>query len=316
MAGWILALLEWTALLLAAWALADAWRRGGERVVELLAGAVFGLLVEQLAILLGQMTGAPTTYRYGAFFWMLTPDVPLAVAAGWGALLYSAIKYSDGLGIPIWVRPWVDGLYVMMIDLTMDVVAVHLGLWHWNLPPERQWFGVPYANYAGWLLVGAIFSGAVRLVRALVPVRPAGRPAAGRWALRTGCLTCGVVAGAWSTVWVLARLFDGTDRDLWPAGLLALLAVGMLLYGLRWRRTATVAQVRAARSLAGSSGPWPDPALAQPPVWHAVYLAAALLSGVFAGRMALLFLTGVLAAVGTLLVAGLAPGLPSDGVAE
>lgn len=299
MGEWALPLLEVTSLSLVAWCLADAWRRGWRPVLELAAGALFGLVVEQMAIWAGAGQGRPDAYRYGAFAWMATADVPLVIAASWGALLYAAMKFSDSLGIPCWLRPAADGLYALMLDLTMDVVAVHLGLWQWATPPGAQWFGVPYSNFGGWLLLAALFSSGVRCARAV---------ARGRGGLVYAALLLTVLAAlAPGVLHLLGRLFTGSEQDAWPAGLLALLAAAQLAGALLWRRRAAPADLEAALADAPPPPRWWDPALGLPVVWHLSYLGAAALTGVFADKLAILFLTGTMAAAGTLLAVGIMP---------
>lgn len=289
---WAIPFVEVTSGLLLLWCVSDAWRRGSRFLLELMAGAFFGLAVEQLIILLAGGAGRPDAYGYGPFVWMATADVPLAVATSWGALLYAAMKYSDNLSIPAWMRPAADGLYALMLDLTMDVVAVRLGLWHWATPPEAQWFGVPYSNFGGWLLLAVLFSAGVRTARALAGRRPL--------LLYAGALSAALAAATLTMMVTGGRLFSGTEQDAWTVGLLACLAAGILAAGILSRKQDP--------SPAGPATPpgWMDPAVALPACWHLSYLGMALLTGIFADRLALLFLTGVMAAAGTLLAIGLA----------
>ncbi len=300
MSPWARPLLEFTSLLLVAWCAADAARRGPRPVLELTAGGLLGLAVEQAAIWGSRSAGRPDAYQYGPFAWMITPDVPLTVMLSWGALLYAAMKYSDSLGIPRWLRPAADGLYALALDLSMDVVAVNLGLWHWATPPHAQWFGVPYSNFGGWLLLAALFSLGVRGVRRLAgPQAP--WPA---YAARLGGLVVGLAV---LTTRLFSRLFTGTEGDVWVVGLLALLAAALVTGGLLWRRRTAPAALQAALADAPPPSPGWDPALGLPLGWHISYLGLAALTGIFAQRLIILFLTGVLAAAGVLLVAGLAP---------
>lgn len=292
MQTWAIPFLEVTSVLLLLWCVADAWRRGSRFVLELAGGALFGLAVEQLVIWLAGASGRPDAYGYGPFAWMATADVPLAVATSWGALLYAAMKYSDRLGLPVWMRPAADGLYALMLDLTMDVVAVRLGLWHWATPPEAQWFGVPYSNFGGWLLLAVLFSAGVRAARALAGRLPV--------LLYAGALVLSLAAATAAMMATGVRLFSGTEQDAWSVGLLACMAAGILAAGLLGR-------AKSPAQLNSLTPPgWLDPAVGLPIFWHLSYLGIALLTGVFANQMALLFLTGVMAAAGTLLAIGLA----------
>lgn len=299
MTEWAPRLLEVTSFGLVAWCLADAWRRGPQYMAELLAGALFGLCIEQAIISRGGALGRPDVYRYGAFTWLATPDVPLVVVACWGALLYAGMKYSDSLGIPASLRPAVDGLYALVLDLTMDPVAIRLGLWQWQTPAGSQWQGVPFSNFGGWLVLAAIFSAAVRAVRALTAAWP--------WPARVTALPVLVGPLVLATLAVFGHLFTGGEADAWTTGLLALLAAALLARGLLWRRQATPVQLRAALAGASPPLPWFDPAVGLPVCWHLSFLGAAALTGIFADQPAALFLTGALASAGTLLAIGLLP---------
>lgn len=233
---------------------------------------------------------------------MATPDVPWVIVGAWGALLYAAMAYSDSLAIPRWMRPAADGLYALMLDLTMDLVAVRLGLWTWETPADAQWFGIPYSNFGGWLVLAVLFSAGVRAVRAVAGSR--GLLAHAAW------LVALLAVLPLATMTLLGRLFTGTERDVWPMGLMALMAVVVLIGGLIWRRQATPAALQDALAEAPPPAGWVNPAVGLPPVWHLSYLGIGILTGVLTGS-ALLFLTGAMAAIGTLLVLGLAPLCPA-----
>lgn len=70
-------------------------------------------------------------------------DVPLCIGVAWGCILYSAMQFSDGSGLPYWTCPVLDGLLALNIDLALDAVAIRLGFWDWDQGIEFQYFGVP-----------------------------------------------------------------------------------------------------------------------------------------------------------------------------
>ena len=59
------------------------------RLVELFTLVVYGLLLEELTILFFR------EYAYGDGFLIMIRDVPLSVALGWAAIIYSAMETSD-----------------------------------------------------------------------------------------------------------------------------------------------------------------------------------------------------------------------------
>ncbi len=94
------------------------------RLIELGIGVLYGLTLETLTIMQLHV------YQYGRFLIMLGP-VPLAVAVGWGIILYSAMAFAESLAFPFWAAPALVGLLGLNIDLTMDAVAIRLNMWHW-----------------------------------------------------------------------------------------------------------------------------------------------------------------------------------------
>ena len=139
--------------------LRHAWRSSPEDMLRLVVGVLFGLLLELATI--WQLKA----YSYGSFLIMLS-DVPLAIGIGWGVIIYSAKLFSDATNLPDSLRPVLDGLLALNIDLAMDAVAIRLGMWDWGLGLHSQYFGVPYANFWAWFWVVVIFSAAMRLLTA------------------------------------------------------------------------------------------------------------------------------------------------------
>ncbi len=158
--------------------LRHAARLGPARVWQLVAGVLFGLVLEWATI---QQLHA---YRYGRFLIMLG-DVPLMVGVGWGVIIYSARLFSDVSSLPEWARPLLDALLALNIDLALDAVAIRLGLWDWGHGLQWQYFGVPYANFWAWFWVVFSFS---------VGLRALARPTtwAGRWLGPAGAIVLGV----------------------------------------------------------------------------------------------------------------------------
>ena len=71
--------------------------------------------------------------------------------------------------------------FALSIDVSMDAVAYRLHMWTWNWsstglnPLTAQWFGVPYANFCGWLYVVFFYSAFSRLLN--------------RWLIKNGAIT-------------------------------------------------------------------------------------------------------------------------------
>jgi hypothetical protein len=145
-------LLEYAFLGLCVWHALHQGSLRRARLIELVTGVLYGLTLETLTILQFH------AYQYGHFLIMLGP-VPLAVAVGWGIILYSAMAFTDTFTIPAWAGPALVGLLGLNIDLTMDAVAIRLHMWQWlSLTLNEQWFGVPYVNFFAWFVVLCSFS--------------------------------------------------------------------------------------------------------------------------------------------------------------
>ncbi len=150
--------------------LAHAWGQGArrrERVAILLTGTAYGVTLETLTIY--QLHA----YHYGQFLVMFFGQVPLCIGVGWGIILYSSIAFADALRLAPAAWAVVVGLLGLNIDVTMDTVAIRLGMWNWHqwnfarstyvlIPgtsqyalaaPTVQWFGVPYGNFYAWFIV-------------------------------------------------------------------------------------------------------------------------------------------------------------------
>lgn len=135
---------------LAVMCLRHAWARGWARVVGLIAGICYGMLLEYAAITTFQ------AYEYGQFLIMFAGRVPFCIGVSWGIILYTAMATSDCFGLPWYLRPVIDALLALTIDLSMDAIAIRLGFWTWR--SAGAWFGVPLANFYAWFVVVSGFS--------------------------------------------------------------------------------------------------------------------------------------------------------------
>jgi uncharacterized membrane protein len=154
-------LVEVVMLILFALSARFAYRTGGrQRLLELLSAVPFGLLLEQGDI---RIFGS---YAYNQGFFIKLGSVPLAIALGWAMIITSSMFMSDRLGIPARLAPFADAVFAILLDLSLDAIAIRQGLWHWNISLNAGFFGVPAGNYYGWLFVAFGFSAWTRWVRA------------------------------------------------------------------------------------------------------------------------------------------------------
>jgi uncharacterized membrane protein len=137
-----------------------AYRTGGRRrLIELLSAVPFGLLLEQ-----GDIT-IFGSYAYNQGFFIKLGSVPVAIALAWAMIITSSMFMSDRLGISPKLAPFVDAVFAILLDLSLDAIAIRQGLWHWNIPLHAGFFGVPAGNFYGWLFVAFGFSAWTRWIR-------------------------------------------------------------------------------------------------------------------------------------------------------
>ena len=136
--------------------LPHAWKHGKANLLRLLTGILFGVLLELATI--RQLNA----YEYGQFIVMIL-DVPLGIGVAWGCILYSVMEFSDSSNLPYLLRPILDSLLALNIDLSLDAVAIRFGFWDWGQGLDFQYFGVPYANFWAWFWVIFFFSFGYRI---------------------------------------------------------------------------------------------------------------------------------------------------------
>lgn len=166
-------LIELAAVAMFVWAWRQARRAGGGAHIELAVAVAYGWLLEALDMLIFG------TYHYGAVSWWWIADVPVYIPLLWALIVHSSMALSDRAGLPEAVRPWLDGLLAVLLDLAVDAIAIRLGLWHWRIRLDEGWFGVPPGNLYAWMWVAACYSGMMRLAR--FRIRARGAPGWHRW---------------------------------------------------------------------------------------------------------------------------------------
>lgn len=227
--------------------LRHAWQTGPDAVLRLFAGVMFGVLLEIATI--WQLEA----YSYGTFLMMFS-EVPLAIGFGWGTILYSAKLFSDATNLPLWMRPILDGLLALNIDLAMDAIAIRLGMWDWGLGLELQFFGVPYANFWAWFWVIVSFSAGERWLSS----RAKGN---WRWLVPLGALMIGVT-GVLFTNAIIVYVVPQNFYEI---------TIGLTLFGalflILWQRPKFKYRLNA------------PPVLWVPMGFHGYFLIAGLLSG-------------------------------------
>ncbi len=235
---------------LLAWTLADARRRmGWHGVWQAIAGVMFGVLLEWATI---QQLHA---YQYGRFAIMIADEVPLAIGVGWGVIIYASRLYAGGTTLPPWAKPILAALLALNIDLSMDAIAIRLGMWDWGQGLDFQYFGVPWANFWAWFWVVTSFTAGLWLL--------ADRPhPLSRWLGPLGAVLVGVT-GVLITNRIIVSVVPRSLYEITIA-----LVIGGALGLVLWLRPRILAR------------PLPPLSKWTPFTFHAYFLAAGLISGV------------------------------------
>jgi uncharacterized membrane protein len=268
-------LVEVGVYILAIGCLRHAWARGRSRLLGLIAGMIYGLLLEYGAIVTFH------GYVYGHFLIMIFGAVPLCIGASWGMIIYTAMETSDRFALPWYLRPILDALLALTIDLSMDAIAIRLGFWTWG--QAGPWFGVPLGNFYAWFIVVFGFSLLLRLGRI--------------WSLAGPLALIGDVAVA-----ILAILLSvmGLSTLLRPyyvllvQGAWAWLIIGVLLGG------SALLAIWAARRTRRDQ-PLDLVLLSVPLFFHACSFGALVVSGMYHQVPALIGISALMLGVGLLL---------------
>lgn len=278
-----------TAFLIAAY---RATRRNSARVLELFTAVAFGLLLEEGDILIFR------TYRYDPH-WFAFDLVPPAIAMTWALIITSAMNLSDAMGIDDRIAPLADALWAILLDLSLDAVAIRLGMWRWTIPLDAGWFGVPYGNFYAWLWVAASFSFFTRGVRRRVATHGA------RQALWQGIVPFIAYVGLLAALVPYAALQRLYFRQVGSDG---------VLFGIALAAFCLV----AFRGVTGSRAPResPDNFLAATRyLIHLYFLWALLAAGIAVQLPPLLFISLAMLALETLLVVHVYRAQPRKAIA-
>lgn len=155
-------LLLGTAALSAATWIALSMAGGPRAATRFMAGALaISWLAETIGLQGGWLFGC--FYRYHSGIWPVLPGgVPLFIPLAWVSLAGIPVMLLNGWktarpdgtrdAAGILLKSALSAWGLAACDLTLDPVAVSLGLWSWERP--GPYFGVPWLNFAGWWAVG------------------------------------------------------------------------------------------------------------------------------------------------------------------
>ena len=137
-------------------------RRGARDTVPLLGTVVYAVVFEHFNMLRYAHTRGG--YYYHPASWLfLWRDVPLYIPLAWAFIVATSRALTDEIITRAWAKPFCDALLALLIDLSLDVIAIRLHFWTWRgVGWSEGFFGVPADNFLGWLLVTFTFSALTR----------------------------------------------------------------------------------------------------------------------------------------------------------
>lgn len=235
-----------------------------EEYAFLAVGFVYGYILEQVMITMYE------TYHYvDDGYALMLFDVPINIAIAWTAILYSGWQIGRSLGLSPRRVPFFVALFGLHIDLAMDIVAIRVPYWTWEIP--GLWFGVPLNNFYGWYLVAFFFVGSYVVLEGYVS-----RPELRLVAVLPASL--GLLVGAvflWSVV-----LSWSTASEV--ATVLGLIVVGLV----------------AVATDAHDPQPLPYRLIATPLIFHLFFLGVLLVLGFHVEQPLVLVVSVAMLAVG------------------
>ena len=106
-----------------------------------------GFITEFLGVNYGLIFG---TYEYGENLGYKVGGVPVMICVNWAVLTFITADISRYIHKSIWIRSFIGGLLMMLLDLAIEVSAPRFDLWEF----ENE--VVPIQNYVGWLVISFI----------------------------------------------------------------------------------------------------------------------------------------------------------------
>ena len=114
---------------------------------------VVAFVVGMFAEWLGVKTGFPFgNYQYVYGLGIKLAGVPLIIGVNWLLLILASRATAASFGIEQKFLPLITAVFMVFIDLFLEVVAVKMGWWHWFGKP------VPFTNYLAWFGISMILA--------------------------------------------------------------------------------------------------------------------------------------------------------------
>lgn len=129
------------------------WKHGGLYLSMALIW-MGGVGIEMIGVRTGWPFGA---YEYSDILGYRILGVPFTLGFAWIAVVYNASLMSPTKGrYGTFIRALKVGFWTVILDLVLDPVAYHRSFWTWH--EQGDYYGVPWTNYVGWFVIGALMS--------------------------------------------------------------------------------------------------------------------------------------------------------------
>jgi putative membrane protein len=106
-----------------------------------------GFITEFLGVNYGIIFG---TYEYGENLGYKIGGVPLMICVNWAVLTFVTADISKYIHRNLWIRSFIGGLLMMLLDVVIEVSAPRFDFW------EFENNDVPIQNYVGWFVISFI----------------------------------------------------------------------------------------------------------------------------------------------------------------
>lgn len=119
------------------------------------ASLLFTGLITLFIEVIGVNTGFPFgSYQYTDTLGFLVWGVPVTIAFAWVGVIVNSMLLSTQ--VSKWKRAIETGLWVVVLDLILDPVALERSFWIWD--GHGGFYGIPATNFISWFLIGALLS--------------------------------------------------------------------------------------------------------------------------------------------------------------
>ncbi|MHA1214343.1 MAG: carotenoid biosynthesis protein [Candidatus Hodarchaeales archaeon] len=129
-------------------------------------GFIFGIVRENLLQILIGGGLIPSLYSYSSEFIRIL-YAPIVVGLGWAFAFYNGLHYSETLykNDNIWFKSLISAFVVMLISIPIEMTAVALNWWEWNIPNMPLILNMPVMVPFGWASAAFLFNSTILILQ-------------------------------------------------------------------------------------------------------------------------------------------------------